>query len=102
MLIRRPCRRMQEAGWKVATAWALASACVLGHLPHWWRGAPHLLHRLASPHLHAALSAVALLGAPSRPSAVQLTQLSRQAVHASTGDRVSAQFKRSDVGHTAQ
>ena len=43
-------------------AWALASVCLLGHLPHWWRGIPHALHRLASPHLHAVLSAIALIG----------------------------------------
>lgn len=57
-------RRMKEASWRVAGAWLLASACLVGHLPHWWQGAPAFLHRFASPRLHAALSAAALLGQP--------------------------------------
>lgn len=57
-------RRMREAGRKVAFAWLLASGCLIGHLPHWWQGAPKILHRLASPQLHAALSTLALFGEP--------------------------------------
>ena len=44
-------------------AWLLASACLLHHAVHWLGGAaPRWLHALASTPVHAALSALALLG----------------------------------------
>ena len=45
-------------------AWLLASACLLHHAVHWLGpAAPGWLHALASTPVHAAMSALALLGA---------------------------------------
>ena len=43
-------------------AWVLASACLTGHLAHLWKGAPAWLHLLGRPPVHAAMSALALIG----------------------------------------
>ena len=48
---------------RLAVAWLLASACLLHHATHWLGpAAPHWLHVLASTPVHAAMSALALLG----------------------------------------
>lgn len=56
------CRRLRAAGKRLAVAWLLASACWAGHLVHLWPHAPAWLHVLGSVPVHAAMSALALLG----------------------------------------
>lgn len=46
----------------MVVAWVLASACLTGHLAHLWKGAPAWLHLLGRPPVHAAMSALALVG----------------------------------------
>lgn len=55
--------RLREATGRLALAWLLASACLTGHLAHLWPSAPRLLHLLGSAPVHAAMSALAMLGA---------------------------------------
>ena len=53
----------RETTRRLAVAWLLASACLLHHVTHWLgAAAPHWLHALASTPVHAAMSALALLG----------------------------------------
>jgi len=62
----------RETTRRLGLAWLLASACLLHHLTHWLgAAAPHWLHVLASTPVHAAMSALALLGAcaAERPTA---------------------------------
>lgn len=56
-------QRLREATGRLALAWLLASACLSGHLAHLWPAAPRLLHLLGSAPVHAAMSALAMLGA---------------------------------------
>ena len=56
-------RRLKEATGRLVVAWLLASACLTGHLAHLWKAAPAWLHILGSPPVHAAMSALALIGA---------------------------------------
>ncbi|KAA6429153.1 MAG: p-type ATPase superfamily, partial [Trebouxia sp. A1-2] len=56
------CRRLKQATGRLMVAWVLASACLTGHLAHLWRGAPAWLHLLGRPPVHAAMSALALVG----------------------------------------
>lgn len=56
------CRRLKEATGRLVVAWVLASACLTGHLAHLWKGAPAWLHLLGRPPVHAAMSALALMG----------------------------------------
>ncbi len=58
------CRQLGETNRKVLVAWALALACLGGHLMHIWPGAPRILHVLCSTPVHAATSALAIFGAP--------------------------------------
>ncbi|KAL0041395.1 hypothetical protein WJX79_002096 [Trebouxia sp. C0005] len=55
-------RRLKQATGRLMVAWVLASACLTGHLAHLWRGAPAWLHLLGRPPVHAAMSALALVG----------------------------------------
>ncbi|KAL4430152.1 hypothetical protein ABPG77_004934 [Micractinium sp. CCAP 211/92] len=56
-------RRLRETTRRLGVAWLLASACLLHHLTHWLgSAAPHWLHVLSSTPVHAAMSALALLG----------------------------------------
>ncbi|KAL4434160.1 hypothetical protein ABPG75_000601 [Micractinium tetrahymenae] len=56
-------RRLRETTRRLGVAWLLASACLLHHVTHWLgAAAPHWLHVLASTPVHAAMSALALLG----------------------------------------
>ena len=56
------CRRLKEATGRLVVAWVLASACLTGHLAHLWKGAPVWLHLFGRPSVHAAMSALALVG----------------------------------------
>ena len=56
------CRRLKEATGRLVVAWVLASACLTGHLAHLWKGAPAWLHLFGRPSVHAAMSALALMG----------------------------------------
>jgi Cu2+-exporting ATPase len=58
-------RRLRETTRRLGVAWLLASACLLHHAAHWLgAAAPAWLHALAhATPIHAALSALALLGA---------------------------------------
>lgn len=59
--------RCRDTTRQLAVAWLLASACLLHHLTHWLgAAAPHWLHALASTPVHAAMSALALLGERTR------------------------------------
>ena len=55
-------RRLKEATGRLVVAWVLASACLTGHLAHLWKGAPAWLHLFGRPSVHAAMSALALVG----------------------------------------
>ena len=56
--------RLADATRRLAVAWLLASGCLLHHAVHWAGArAPMWLHALASTPVHAALSALAILGA---------------------------------------
>lgn len=55
-------RRLKEATGRLVVAWVLASACLTGHLAHLWKGAPAWLHIFGRPSVHAAMSALALIG----------------------------------------
>ncbi|KAL0050296.1 hypothetical protein WJX82_008307 [Trebouxia sp. C0006] len=55
-------RRLKQATGRLIVAWVLASACLTGHLAHVWKGAPAWLHLLGRPPVHAAMSALALMG----------------------------------------
>ncbi|DBA94760.1 TPA: hypothetical protein ACH3X1_002307 [Trebouxia sp. C0004] len=55
-------RRLKQATGRLIVAWVLASACLTGHLAHLWKGAPAWLHLLGRPPVHAAMSALALMG----------------------------------------
>ncbi|PSC75437.1 copper-transporting ATPase chloroplastic [Micractinium conductrix] len=56
-------RRLRETTRRLGVAWLLASACLLHHVTHWLgAAAPTWLHALASTPVHAAMSALALLG----------------------------------------
>ena len=61
-------RRLKEATGRLVVAWVLASACLTGHLAHLWKGAPAWLHLFGRPSVHAAMSALALLGQHSHPA----------------------------------
>ena len=63
------CRRLKEATGRLVVAWVLASACLTGHLAHLWKGPPAWLHLLGRPSVHAAMSALALIGAVPAPAA---------------------------------
>ena len=70
--------RLREATGRLALAWLLASVCLTGHVGHLWPGAPRLLRMLGSTPVHAAMSALAMLGAlcqcaspPQRPEIEQ-------------------------------
>lgn len=59
------CHGRRETTRRLGVAWLLASACLLHHLTHWLgSAAPHWLHVLSSTPVHAAMSALALLGEP--------------------------------------
>ena len=60
--------RLKEATGRLAMAWLLASACLTGHLAHMWPAAPQLLRLLGSTPVHAAMSALAMLGARCQPA----------------------------------
>lgn len=56
-------QRLRETTRRLGVAWLLASACLMHHAVHWLgASAPRWLHALASTPVHAALSALALLG----------------------------------------
>ena len=57
-------------------AWGLSAVCGLGHLAHaMGSNAPAWLHSLHSTPLHAALSAIALIGERAQRASVQLSSL---------------------------
>ena len=58
------CRRIEAATKRLAVAWLLAGLCLVGHAAHWLPHAPHWLHVLGSPPLHALASVLALAGVP--------------------------------------
>lgn len=63
-------KRLADMEGRLAVAWALASACITGHVGCLWSGAPRWLKVLGSPPVHGTMSALALLG-PGREIVVQ-------------------------------
>ncbi|KAK9817276.1 hypothetical protein WJX72_012145 [[Myrmecia] bisecta] len=70
-------KRLKAATGRLVVAWLLASACLTGHAAHMWPAAPHWMHLLGSPPVHAAMSSLAMLG-PGRQLLVEGWQALRR------------------------